>query len=86
VSDISGSRISFGRASALIRPHAFGLALAAGLAAVVAHLVPGDAAALSLFAASGALLALALTGWIVPALRALRAAAAGRGDLGFRGA
>jgi two-component system cell cycle sensor histidine kinase/response regulator CckA len=71
VADISGSRVWFGRAAALIRPHALGLALAACLAAFLARLAPGEAATLALFAASGALLALALTGWAVTALRAL---------------
>jgi two-component system, cell cycle sensor histidine kinase and response regulator CckA len=71
VAEISGSRVSLGRATALIRPNAAGLALAAVLAAILARLVPGEAAALGLVAASGALLALALVGWAMPALKAI---------------
>jgi two-component system cell cycle sensor histidine kinase/response regulator CckA len=71
VADISGSRVPFARATALIRPHAAGLALAAVLAAILARLVPGEAAALGLVSASGALLALALAGWGVPWLGAV---------------
>jgi len=64
VSELSDSRISFGRATSLIRPHALGLAMAAGIAAIVARYVTGTTIAVVLFATSGALLALALAAWI----------------------
>jgi two-component system, cell cycle sensor histidine kinase and response regulator CckA len=64
VSDVTGSRISMKRATALVRPYALGLAAIAAFAAVAGRLVPGTTAPPVLFAAAGAFLALALTGWV----------------------
>ncbi len=72
MSEVSGSRISLGRASALVRPHALALTVLAGLAAIVGRLLPGTTLPLALFAAAGALLALALAGWTGGAIAALR--------------
>jgi two-component system cell cycle sensor histidine kinase/response regulator CckA len=56
--------MSLGRASALIRPHGLLLLAGAAIAAIAGRLLPGTMLPLALFAASGALLALALAGWV----------------------
>ena len=71
MSELTGARVSFAQASALIRPHAAALAIGAAFAAVLARLAPGETLPIALFAASGGLLALSLAGWVVAACQAL---------------
>jgi two-component system cell cycle sensor histidine kinase/response regulator CckA len=64
--------MSLGRATALVRPHALLLLAGAAFAAVAGRLLPGTMLPLALFAAAGALLALALAGWAGGLLGAMR--------------